>query len=304
MAKQPTSNIFVVIVAWNSADCIARCLESVQASTVPVHTIVIDNDSHDTTEQVVRGFADVTYHNTHENLGYAGGCNVGLKLAQDLDASHTLILNPDAYIAADCIEKLLHAMQKDPKIGLASPKIYYADSDTIWFAGATLDLTTGSSPHIGQGEKDSALYAKDCGLPRANGCAMLVNMRALPSTGFMDDRYFLYFEETDWSLRFTQAGYTIRFVAASHCWHAASTSTGGFFTPLYQYYTTRNSLYLIRRFGSGSWPRFVVRHLRTSFGRLRNVIRNRPKNTFAVLRAIFLGYWDYSRQRMGRRTNI
>jgi GT2 family glycosyltransferase len=298
--KQKYPRVSAIIVAWKSADCIGRCIESLQASVVPLDIIVIDNDSPDDVKGAVAKYPEVTYKNSGDNIGYAAGNNLGLKIAEKSNANYFFILNPDAYIDKNCVKNLLDVLQKDPGLGMACPKTYYADSDTIWFAGATLDMKTGTSPHIGQGQKDGPAFSKDHDLPRANGCAMLLSKEALRKVGHMEEKYFLYFEEIDWSLRFEQAGYRMRFVAEAHVWHAASTSSGGFFTPLYQYYTTRNSLDLVRRFGEGSWAVFAIKHVGQSFKRLINVAQNRPKMVPAVVSAIALGYLDYMRGRFGR----
>ncbi|HEX8762524.1 MAG TPA: glycosyltransferase family 2 protein [Candidatus Saccharimonadales bacterium] len=301
--KQP--RISAIVVGYKSRDCIARCIESLQKSTIPLDIIVVNNivvNARDpqSVEDIVAHFKDVTCHNTGDNLGYAGGVNVGLRLAQDHKADYVFIMNPDAYIAPDCVARLLASVQKNPEIGIASPKTYYANSNTIWFAGATLDLKNGTSPHIGQGQKDGPEFSKNHDMPRANGCAMFIPVDALQKVGPMEDKYFLYFEEIDWSLRFHKAGYRIRFVADAHVWHAASTSTGGFFTPLYQYYTTRNSLAVFRQFGESPWPAFLARHIIQSCKRLLNIARNQPRNIPGVTGAIILGYFDYTRGRFGR----
>ncbi len=302
MSKKSTSpKVSAIVVGWMSEDYIEQCVTSLQRSNIPLDIIVVDNHSPDKTGQKAKTFTGITYIDSGDNLGYAGGINVGLALAEKHHADYTFILNPDAYVAANCVEKLLAVMEKDPTVGMTSPKIYYADSDKLWFAGATLDLKNGSSPHIGQGETDGPAFSKNSDIARASGCAMLVRMDALPQVGYMYDLYFLYFEESDWSLQFKKAGYRIVFVADSHCWHVASTSTGGFFAPLYQYYNTRNSLRLFRRFGESSWTAFLFRHFINSGKRLLNVMRNRPRNTLKVARAMFLGYYDYSRNRLGRR---
>jgi GT2 family glycosyltransferase len=293
-------SVVAIVVAWNSADCIARCLASLEASQFKVKTIVIDNDSHDETAAVVGQFPDVTYHNTQANLGYAGGNNVGIKQAMAAGADYVFILNPDAYVATDCIGTMVAAMEADQTIAAASPKIYYADSDTVWFAGATLDWRNGTSAHIGQGMQDTGQFDQDIDLSRANGCAMLVRTSALPAVGLLDEQYFLYYEETDWSVRFTNAGYTLRYIAAAHCYHAASQSTGGYFAPLYQYYTTRNSLLFMRTHHADGWPLFVMRHLGLSVQKLYRTARNRPRNVLRVARAIGKGYGDYARGRFGR----
>lgn len=292
-------SVAVIVLAWNSSDCIVRCLTSLQTSTYPINVYVIDNASTDNTKDVVRRFKKVAYRNSGSNLGYAGGNNVGLAIAQEHGYDYAFLVNPDAYVAPDCIQKLVAAMESDSSIGLASPKIYYADSNTIWFAGASLDPKTGLSPHIGQGEPDGPAYDQDQEVPRANGCALLVRMPALQRVGMLDERYFLYFEEIDWSLRFAKAGYRNFYVASAHAWHAASSSTGGYYTPLYQYYTTRNGLLCMREHSTASWWAFICRHLVSSGQRMYRTLRNRPRNFVKVTRAIGKGYVDFTRKRFG-----
>jgi GT2 family glycosyltransferase len=296
-----TPRVAVIVLAWNSADCITRCLASVQASTIPLDIIVIDNDSHDTTKKVVtKSFPTVTYRNSGDNLGYAGGNNIGIELALQRHADFVLLLNPDAYVAPDCVERLVSYMQAHPQVGLASPKIYYADSDTIWFAGADINWSRGTSAHIGQGRQDGPEFSHDKLMPRANGCAMLLRASAMETTGLLDEQYFLYFEETEFSVRCAKHGYKAAFVAGAHCWHAVSSSTGGYFTPLYQYYTTRNRLLFMRQHGPGHRLRFALWQPVAICQKLYRTLRCRPRQLVPISRAVAKAYIDFMRGRFGR----
>src|SRR5687767_15926232 len=90
--KQP--HICAIIVAWKSADCIGRCIESLQKSTVPLGIIAIDNASTDNVAEVIARYPDVIYHNSGDNIGYAAGNNEGLKIAEAQGADYVFIINP------------------------------------------------------------------------------------------------------------------------------------------------------------------------------------------------------------------
>ena len=115
--------VVVVVVTWNSSEHIEGCLNSLRQSALPVTTLVIDNGSSDGTARIVEQLRepDVVLVRAGANLGYAGGNNLGLRLADTAGAGFTVIVNPDTTLDPNCIGQLVEALAADSEIGLASP---------------------------------------------------------------------------------------------------------------------------------------------------------------------------------------
>lgn len=255
-------SVVAVVVTWNSAKFIAECLESLLNSRHSVQVIVIDNDSKDDTVRTIQErYPQITIVASGSNLGYAGGNNLGIRLGLDRDADYLFVLNPDANIDRESIGRLVQRMEDDPGLAIASPMIYFSGSDIIWYAGSIIDWKTGRTPHQGAGEKDEGAYDAVTLTDRASGCAMLVRSSLIREVGFLDERYFLYYEEADWSVRFSKSGYRIGFVPLAKVWHAISSSTGGYEGTIYQYYMLRNQLLFMKKHSTGSFTTFLLRFL-------------------------------------------
>src|SRR3569623_864067 len=124
----------VVVLTWNSAAVIADCISSVLASELPLEVCVVDNGSTDgTPELVARSFPEVELIQTGENLGYAGGNNVGLAELLRRGLEYVFVLNPDAIVERDTLGRLLDRADADNELAAVSPVITYRDSDRIWY---------------------------------------------------------------------------------------------------------------------------------------------------------------------------
>jgi GT2 family glycosyltransferase len=146
------------------------------------------------------------------------------------------------------IRHLVSRLETDDKIGMVCPKIRFAWGDNpIQFAGFTpLSRYTMRNRSIGFGEKDKGQYDTAHPTPYAHGAAMMAKREALEKVGFMPECYFLYYEELDWSMMFTRAGYSIWYEPACTIYHKESQATGQN-SPLKTYYLTRNRLLFVKR---------------------------------------------------------
>lgn len=256
----PAGRVAALVLTWNSADLIERCIASLLASADAPHVTVVDNASTDGTEDLLRRrFPEVEVLQTGENLGFAGGCNVGLRHLLAAGFGSVLLLNPDAYVRPDCIELLAEHLALDQRCGAVSPVIldHVADGPaTVWFGGGTIDWATGATYHRGQGEAPADLGAAPLPTDRINGGAVLLRASALRDVGLFDTDYFLYYEETDLSVRLTRAGWHLAVLPASLAVHESSSSTGGNLGRIYNYYLTRGRLLFLRKQGSSvRWSR-------------------------------------------------
>ena len=173
-----------------------------------------------------------------------------MRFALDRGAEYLWLLNNDTTVTPDALSNLLAEAEKYPDAGIAASKIYYFDSpEKIWFAGAEIFWLKGISDHIGIGETDIGQYNRIREMDRVTGCSMLVKKAVCSKVGLFDEKFFLYDEEVDWCVRSRKAGFKCIYVPASVIYHKASVSVRktGVWSKVYDYYHTRNFLYLVRK---------------------------------------------------------
>lgn len=277
----------IITVNYNGLGDTCALIDSI-ASDDSVEVIVVDNGSSvDESQEIARRYPQVRTIRSDRNLGFAGGNNLGLHAAR---GRYLLLINNDTFFEPYSVEPLIRRLESSDKIGMVCPKLRFAwDDRPIQFAGYTpLSAITLRNSAIGYGEADNGQYQTPHPTPYAHGAAMMVRRDALERVGLMPECYFLYYEELDWSLMFTRAGYEIWYEPASTVYHKESRTTGAD-SPLKTYYVTRNRLLfarrnygLLQRLGTYAYltclvvPRDVCRHLS----------RRRPDLVRATLRAV------------------
>jgi GT2 family glycosyltransferase len=203
------------------------CVRALQAmSSADFDILVIDNGSGEESVAKLRHCQDgFELRELSENVGFAAGNNYGLREALARGYEYALLVNNDAFVAPDLLEKML--AEAEPDIGLLSPKIMYeSEPERIWFAGGRRHPLTIDLLDARQGQLDKPGYASQ-DVDYLLGTCLLVNLQAARAVGLLDERYYFYFEDLDWSLRFTEAGYRLRLVEAARLYHRIAVSTGG-----------------------------------------------------------------------------
>ena len=186
--------------------------------------------------------AEIIY--TGKNLGFAAGNNIGIKRALQKGADYVLLLNDDTVVSPDFLDILVAEAEKDPLIGMLGPEVLcFRDRERVSFAGAKLDPVAGTFSFPRSGEFSTA----SGGTPPfesdyITGCALLVKKSLLDRIGLLDERFFLYWEDSDWGLRAKKAGFRCLVVPAARIWHKVSASSGGNDSPLKAYHKTRSHL--------------------------------------------------------------
>lgn len=215
-----------------------------------MEVIVVDNGSTvDEAVAISQRYPQVRTIRSEKNLGFAGGNNLGLKAAR---GQYLYMINNDTVFHEFQVQPLIDRLQSSPQIGMVCPKIRFAwDDCPIQFAGYTpLTAITCRNRSIGYGEADHGQYDVAHPTPYAHGAAMMISRRAMDQVGLMPECYFLYYEELDWSLMFTRAGFEIWYEPACTIYHKESRTTGTD-SPLKTYYITRNRLLFVNRNSQG-----------------------------------------------------
>jgi GT2 family glycosyltransferase len=294
--------VVVVIVTWNSSNHINQCLESLRGSTIPVAVVVVDNGSCDGTVDLVRTYRGrpVTTVETGANLGYAGGNNVGLEVARAAGADVVFLINPDATVDPGCLEALVPLLIAGDAVGMVSPAICYSGSDRIWYGGADFDPVRCTTYHLNEGRACTSIGKAPFETVRASGCVLGVRSDVVEQIGYLDERYFLYYEETEWSLRMRRAGLRIVVVPLARAWHDTGHGRGSA-TATYQYYMTRNRLLIAKEYGKRGLRGVLSASVRDSAITLLATARKARSSFWPCVSAVAHGYVDGLRGKVGAR---
>jgi len=240
----------VITVILNTNRCVdtLEALASLENSTYKNHSvIVLDNASTDhSVESIGKEFPEVEIIQLTENLGYAGNNNVGIEAALEKGAEWIFVLNEDTILAENCISSLIDIGESDGGIGIVGPMVYHhSEPDVIQSAGGSLGRYW-QSQHLGQNEKDVGQFPHSKDVEWISGCAIMVRRAVIESVGALDERFFYYWEETEWCLRASRDGWRIVFVPQAKLWHKGVQKDYQP-NPSVTYYSTRNRLLLLAK---------------------------------------------------------
>ena len=240
--------VTVITVNYNQLDVTCDLLATLRKVTYPnVEVIVVDNASPTENPDVIKErYPEIKLIKSNENLGFAGGNNLGIKVAK---GAYLFFLNNDTEVPENVMEPLVDFLQSTPDAGMVCPKIKYHEApDLIQFAGYTaMNKWTIRNSGIGYKEKDLGQHDTIATTEYAHGAAMMLPKNVVDEVGLMPELYFLYYEELDWAEMVKRAGYKLYYQPATFVLHKDSVSTGGEDSPMKVYYLTRNRLLFARR---------------------------------------------------------
>ena len=242
---QNECNISIITINYNGLKDTCELIDSIPFKE-NLEVIVVDNASKEDEASIIsEKYPLVKVIRSNKNLGFAGGNNLGIKEAK---GDYILLINNDTYFKDFNIDNLIERLESSDKIGIVCPKLRFAwGSNPIQFAGYTpLSAITLRNHAIGFGEEDHGQYNTAHPTPYAHGAAILIKREAIDKVGLMPECFFLYYEEIDWSMMFTRAGYEIWYDPTCTVYHKESQTTGQN-SPLRTYYITRNRLLLVKR---------------------------------------------------------
>ena len=250
----PNESVAVILVNWNGFDFTKACLESLGKVDYPdFKVILVDNASQNQEGQrLKKAFPDILLIENQDNLGFAGGNNTGIRLALQQGFSHLLLLNNDTEVEPDFLGELMRTIHKNPRLGVVQPLILFLhDPKKIWSAGGKWIPTLARAVTLGDRSPIADYRFKQSALDWASGCCMLISREALLKTGLLNEQYFAYFEDVEWSLRFRNAGFEIALSEKSVIYHEAGASSKqkhaeGTLSPKVFYYHVRNQFLLLR----------------------------------------------------------
>lgn len=242
--------VTVIIPNWNGMDHIVECLKALlKADYSNFNVIVVDNNSEDNSpEAIAEAFPQVEIIRNTENLGFAEGCNIGMRRALEGGSAYVWLLNNDAFVEKDTLQSLVRIAEQENRIGMVGSKVCYYDApDTIWGVGMKISWIRGETYPIGWRQQDVGQFRNWRDVEGLAGCSLLVSRRVCEEVGLMDKDYFLYAEEIEWCVRARQKGFRCIVVPESVVLHKEGASSGENYRPIFSYYDTRNMLQTIRK---------------------------------------------------------
>lgn len=246
MTQQPLV-ITIILNSNRKEDTLAAVSSSLANDHVPHRMIVLDNSSTDGSVEAIRSaYPQVEIIELDHNLGYAGNNNIGVQAALVQGADWIFVLNEDTVLAPDCITRLIEAGNADPRVGIVGPMVYHYDEpNVIQSAGGKMDRHWRAW-HMAQNELDQGKYITPHAVEWISGCAIMVRRAVVEQVGGLDERFFYYWEETEWCLRAREQGWRILHVPQAKLWHKGvqrSYKPG----PNVTYYSTRNRFLMLSK---------------------------------------------------------
>ena len=261
---QDSELVVTIILNLNKKEDILKCLESVfKLDYSPYEVVVVDNGSIDgSVEAISKAFPEVHLIRSVNNLGTAGGRNLGIQYAdKNFNYEYLFFLDNDTLVEASSLTKLTEALKKDEETGFALPKAYREfPFDIIMSVGIYVNLYTGSIYDIGGGEIDRGQYNQPRYVHACGGFGFLAKRKVFSQIGLFADIFNPYgWEEVDLSLRARERGFQILYVPDALIYHKGGKLGRGGPLPEYEKYKVRNLFILMRRHTSSlQWICFVL----------------------------------------------
>jgi GT2 family glycosyltransferase len=292
--------VYFSILNWNQKELTCECLDSLAQLDYPNYEIVVvDNGSRDDEAAVIRSrFPSSVVLKNERNVGFAEGNNVAIRYALEQGADYVLLLNNDTAMDPQMLKKLIEVSESDDQIAIVGPKISYFDEPhTIWSAGGVLGPRE-EPIMLGLDETDRGQHDALTEVDWVTGCALCIKTSVIRRIGFIDARYFIYFEESDWCGRAKRAGFKIVYVPEAIMWHKIQPGRQAL-SPRHVYLMTRNRLLFLQNSGT----RFPTILSVIIFENLRTIcawsIYRRYKEKRPLRQSILRGIYDFLIQRFG-----
>ncbi len=293
----------VILVNYNGKQYNDACIESLlkQRGVCETKIILVDNASQDDSMRMIEehfgGDSRIETIYLDDNYGFSYANNIGIRRAGEWGADYVLLLNNDTEAEEDFISSLLLGADRHPDSVIA-PKICYSDRrDILWSAGGAVSPLIRKVRHIGLDQKDAGQFDAERRIGFATGCCLLLPKKVIERAGLLDERFFLYYEDTEYCFRLQKMGIGIWYCPQAKLYHKVGAGSGGADSPLCAYYIARNWLLCSRLHLGSRYPLFLLYYAinRTACCALW-LLRGRRK----LVRATQQGIRDYRKKRFGR----
>lgn len=256
--------VIIIILNWNKWQETIDCLNSVyQSDYSNFEVLLIDNASSDgSVGKIKAAFPDLRMIVNSENIGFTGGNNQGMRIAASEGADYVWLLNNDTEVEPDCLSQIVAVANSSRKIGLVSPAIcYYAAPEVYQFRGSVVDWDNFEIVYMD--ENNNYLNFFDGDSVCLWGTALLVNVDLISNVGFLNEDYFAYYEDTDYSMRSIVCGYKNVYCINAKVLHKHdyNENQSVIRSSYYYYYMIRNEYFLWKNFIKFKFNRILFKRI-------------------------------------------
>ena len=256
-----TPKVAAIVLNYNGRDITLQALDSLTKMTYPACDIIhVDNGSNDgSTAAITEAYPQVRTIREDQNIGPAGGLNLGMRAALESNYEYLLFLNNDIEVDPEMLSELVRVAEGSQDIGCVGPKAYYFwDRNRLWSAGGNLHFRESATTERGMGEIDQGQYDQEEDVDYINGCAILIRRSALEKVGYWDPQFQLAGEDADLCMRLKQKGFRCTYSPRAVLWHMVA-QTAGSYEARRTFGTGRSTALFVRRYGSfRDWLTFVM----------------------------------------------
>jgi hypothetical protein len=254
-------DISIIIVNWNTRDLLKSCLESVckDISDISYEIIVVDNASRDGSVAMLQEkYPEVRLIQNEKNRGFGAANNQAMRI---MTGRYALLLNSDAVLTDNAVRELFSFMEVQSDAAMACGQLLKADgskqNSVACFPNLLTSVTnTSILEYLFPKSYPSKRYNHDkpIEVDSCIGACLLVRKKAVEEVGMFDERYFFFFEETDWAYRMKEAGWKVFHVPAAFIYHFQGQSIGRDIQSRIEFYRSRYQFF--RKWKSR--PYFIV----------------------------------------------
>lgn len=290
-------SVAIIIVNWNSYTFTAACIRSIQEQKeYYMDIIVVDNGSTDQSSCLLqKEFPGIHLIEAKANLGFSGGNNLGIRYALAQQYKYCFLLNNDTLLNPNCLIQLCNFMEANTHIAAVQPKIYFQHQpQKLWNGGNGFSTIWGYTYSNGYNQLDHPKYNKEKAQPWITGCALWIRSEVIKQVGFLNEDYFIYYEDVEWSFRIRKEGFVLWYYPHASLRHVAgasgktTTSAEGVLRPEVHYYNIRNRIWLLKKYvlwyQAPTW--FMYNFLYLSVVLLYFVFKQRWAKAKIVLKAV------------------
>lgn len=251
--KKNTGKIYSIILNWNNYRDTSDCIRSILASSLlPDKIIIIDNDSRDGSLAKLKNsyvkYPNIQFIRNPRNVGFAAGINIGIRMALKDQAEFVFLLNNDAVVERDCIHELKYEILKNPRNGIAGPRIFYFNEpNRIWHGGGQFNsaLTGVVIKEKNKEEKNTGTAVGD--ITFLTACAMLIRTIVFEQIGLFDEEYFFYDEDLDFCIRAQRSKFKLNYIPSAKAWHKIGPINQNRTSPFVLFHIARSKIMFLRK---------------------------------------------------------
>ena len=248
----------IILVNWNQYELTNSCVKSIlNCSYKNFKIILVDNCSKDkSVTKLKKDFPNVHFIQNNSNLGFTGANNKGIQYAKSEDYEYIMLLNNDTEVDENFIEPLLNRLNSEKELGAVQPLILnFQNKKTVWNFGGRFNKFFGIPVTLNKNIELNSLQNESL-TEWISGCCFVFRSSLVDLIGYLDDDYFVYYEDADYSLKIKNTGYNLGIVNESIIYHhegkswIQKKSWEGLVSPYTHYLNIRNHIYFIKKHNS------------------------------------------------------